>query len=75
MPVQLIRWLFINRVGCLPFEVEDTSSDIKLYYNGLAVTKRLSDIDRAFVELMSGSKFNTRGPPSPKKIKWMKEKM
>ena len=68
--------MFKNRVGSLPYEVEDLTGDQQLYYKRFEVSQQLKDSDRQFVELMSGSKFSHReGLPSPKKIQFMKDKL
>ena len=44
-----------------------------MHYSDFKISKKLKEIDRNFVELMSGSKFSQRGPTSPKKIQFMKD--
>lgn len=75
LPAQLTRWLFKNRIGHLPYEVEDVTGERQLYYTSFDVAQKIKDIDRNFVELMSGSKFSAHLPSSPKKVQFMKNNL
>ena len=71
-----MRFIFKQKIGTLPYEVEDISGENQLFYSSFDVNNKLKDIDRNFVELMSGSKFVVdRMVASPKKIKFMEDRL
>lgn len=75
LPTKLMRYLFKNQIGQLPYDMERCSGERGEFYEGLDVSGRLNEIDREYVEVMSGAKFNARGPNSPQRSKFMKTRL
>lgn len=75
LPAQLTRFLFKNRIGHLPYEVEDVTGEKQLFYSSFDISNKVKAIDREFVDLMSGTKFSARTPSSPKKIQFMQSRL
>jgi hypothetical protein len=75
LPTKLMRYVFKNQIGQVPYEIEECSSDRAEFYKNLNVTGRLNEIDRDYVEVMSGAKFSSRGPNSPQRSKYIKARL
>ena len=75
LPSKLMRYVFKNQIGQVPYEIEECSSDRAEFYKNLNVTGRLNEIDRDYVEVMSGAKFSSRGPNSPQRSKYIKARL
>ena len=76
LPLQLLRFIFKHQIGVCPYEVEDTTGQQQLYYNSFEISQKIKEIDRDFIAIMSGTKFNNFGSAdSPKRIKFMNDKL